>query len=135
VPGVSQTVVLTRLAQRTTKSLGPGDDLAAYAAQGGLLALFLSAGDPERLRDVLLGPGSAYTPATPAAIVHRVSWPDEQVIPTTVGEIATVLTERAITTTALVLVGEALAPRSPSCVERSHVYDPTFATAFRSAEA
>lgn len=132
VPGVSQTVVLTRLAKRTTKSLGPGDDLAAYAAQGGLLALFLSAGDPERLQSVLLGPGSAYSAATPAAIVHRVSWPDEQVVRTTVGELAAVLTERGITTTALVLVGDALAPAAASC-ERSHVYDPSFATAFRDA--
>ncbi|HWJ60396.1 MAG TPA: cobalt-precorrin-4/precorrin-4 C(11)-methyltransferase [Acidimicrobiales bacterium] len=134
VPGVSQTVVLTRLAKRTAKSLGPGDDLAAYAARGGLLALFLSAGDPERLQAVLLAPGSAYRAGTPAAIVHRVSWPDEQVIPTTVGEIAHVLTERGITTTALVLVGDALAPHPASC-ERSHVYDPSFATAFRDATA
>lgn len=133
VPGVSQTVVLTRLAKRTTKSLGPGDDLAAYAAQGGLLALFLSAGDPERLQEVLLGPGSAYAASTPAAIIHRVSWPDEQVITTTVGGIASELTTRGITTTALVLVGEALAPRLGACVERSHVYDPSFATAFRDA--
>lgn len=131
VPGVSQTVVLTRLAKRTTKSLGPGDDLAAYATQGGLLALFLSAGDPERLQDVLLDPTSAYSSDTPAAVVHRVSWPDEQVIPTTVGEIAAVLTDRGITTTALVLVGEALAPRPGAGVERSHVYDPSFTTAFR----
>jgi len=132
VPGVSQTVVLTRLAKRTTRSLGPGDDLAAYAAQGGLLALFLSAGDPERLQEVLLGPGSAYSSATPAAIVHRVSWPDEQVITTTVGGIAAALIERGITTTALVLVGDALGARTASC-ERSHVYDPSFATAFRDA--
>ena len=134
VPGVSQTVVLTRLAKRTTKSLGPGDDLAAYAAQGGLIALFLSAGDPERLQEVLLGSGSAYSAATPAAIVHRVSWPDEQVITTTVGALAATLAERGITTTALVLVGEALDPRTASC-ERSHVYDPSFTTAFRDATA
>ena len=131
VPGVSQTVVLTRLAKRTTKSLGPGDDLAAYATHGGLIALFLSAGDPERLQEVLLSPGSAYSAATPAAVVHRVSWPDEQVIPTTVGQISAVLADRGITTTALILVGEALAPRSEACVERSHVYDPSFTTSFR----
>ena len=138
VPGISQTVVLTRLAKRTTKSLGPGDDVAAYAAQGGLLALFLSAGDPERLQEVLLGPGSAFSAATPAAIVHRVSWPDEQVIPTTVGAIATELTTRGITTTALVLVGDALRPAeaagADACLDRSHVYDPAFATRYRDAE-
>jgi precorrin-4/cobalt-precorrin-4 C11-methyltransferase len=137
VPGVSQTVVLTRLATRTTRSLGPGDDLAANAAQGGLLALFLSAGDPERLQSVLLGPGSAYSTATPAAIVHRASWPDEQVVATTVGALAGELAARGITTTALVLVGDALRPADAAgdgCVARSHVYDPAFATAYRDAE-
>lgn len=136
VPGVSQTVVLTRLARRTTKSLGPGDDVTAYAARGGLMALFLSAGDPARLREALLAPPSAYTESTPAAVVHRVSWPDEKVIPTTVGEVAAVLAEHQITTTALVLVGDALRPAEAAdgvCVDRSHVYDPAFATRFRPA--
>ncbi|WP_421121424.1 cobalt-precorrin-4/precorrin-4 C(11)-methyltransferase [Aquihabitans daechungensis] len=133
VPGVSQTVVLTRLAKRTAKSLGPGDDLAAQAAQGGLIALFLSAGDPGRLQDVLLGPGSAFTAATPVAIVHRVTWPDEQLVTTTLGNLATELTERGITMSALVLVGEALRPGPDACVDRSHVYDPAFATRFRDA--
>ncbi len=133
IPGVSQTVVLTRLARRTAKSLGPGDDLAAYAAQGGLLALFLSAGDPQRVQEVLLGPGSAYSPSTPAAIVHRVSWPDEQLVRTTVGSIAAELTDRGITMSALVLVGDALHPGPGTCVDRSHVYDPSFATRFRDA--
>ncbi len=133
VPGVSQTVVLTRLAKRTTKSLGPGDDLAAYAAHGGLLALFLSAGDPAALQAVLLGPGSAYTATTPAAIVHRVSWPDEQLVTTTVGDLARELTERGISTSALVLVGEALRPADNAGTDRSHVYDPAFATRYREA--
>lgn len=135
IPGVSQTVVLTRLAKRTTRSLGPGDDLAAYAAQGGLLALFLSAGDPERLQEVLLGPRSAFTADTPAAIVHRVSWPDEQLVATTVGHLAEELRSRGIKMSALVLVGEALRPGPQACVDRSHVYDPSFATRFRDATA
>jgi precorrin-6Y C5,15-methyltransferase (decarboxylating) len=55
VPGVSQSVVITRLARRTAAALGPGDDLVAYAARGGVMAFFLSAGDPERLQATLLG--------------------------------------------------------------------------------
>lgn len=133
VPGISQTVVLTRLAKRTAKSLGPGDDLAAHARQGGLLALFLSAGDPERLQEVLLGPGSAFSAETPTAVVHRASWPDEQLVRTTLGRLAAELTERGITMSALVLVGEALRPGPGACVDRSHVYDPAFATRFREA--
>ena len=132
IPGISQTVVLTRLARRTAASMGPGEDLVGYAAQGGLLALFLSAGDPERLQATLLAPGSAYNDTTPVVIAHRVSWPDEQLVATNLGALAQELRDRGITTSALVLVGNALAPAA-GCIERSHVYDPAFSTQFREA--
>ena len=134
VPGVSQSVVLTRLARRTAASMGEGENLTAYAGQGGLLALFLSAGDGDGLQRALLGAGSAYTAATPAVIAHRVSWPDEHLIATDVGHLAAELNANGITTSALILVGDALRPRA-GCVIRSHVYDPAFSTQFREASA
>lgn len=133
-PGVSQSVVLTRVASRTASSMGPGDDVTAYAARGGVMALFLSAGNPEALQHALLGPGSAYSAATPAAVIHRVTWPDEAIYPTTVGGVAKILADNFITTTALVLVGEALRPAN-ACTARSHVYDPAFSHRFREATA
>jgi precorrin-4/cobalt-precorrin-4 C11-methyltransferase len=130
VPGVSQSVIITRLARRTRAALGPADDLAAFAAHGGLLALFLSAGDPQRLQDTLLHEGSRFDATTPALIGYRVSWPDEQVIATTVGNLASELTRRAISTSAMIVVGDALraTPR------RSHVYNPTFSHHYRQAQ-
>jgi len=133
VPGVSQSVVITRLARRTTAALGPGDDLVAYAAQGGVMALFLSAGDPERLQATLLSEGSVYAQDTPALIAYRVSWPDEQVVPTTVGQLAAELAQRSITTSALILVGAALRPGARA--RRSHVYDPSFSHQYRPSGA
>ncbi len=133
VPGVSQSVVITRLARRTAAALGPGDDLVAYAAQGGVMALFLSAGDPARLQATLLSEGSAYAADTPALIAYRVSWPDEQVVQTTVGQLATELANRAIATSALILVGAALRPGTSA--RRSHVYDPSFAHQYRPENA
>jgi precorrin-4/cobalt-precorrin-4 C11-methyltransferase len=130
-PGVSQTVVLGRVARRTAASMGAGEDIAAHAALGGLVALFLSAGDPDGVRRAVLGPGSRFSPATPALIAHRVSWPDERLIATTAGEVASALREHEIRTTALVLVGEALGGGRLGA--RSHVYDPAFATSFRPA--
>ena len=133
VPGVSQSVVITRLARRTAASLGAGDDLVAYAAQGGVMALFLSAGDPDRLQATLLGEGSAYREETPALIAYRVSWPDEQVVATTLGQVAAELSQRSISTSALILVGDALRPAGRA--RRSHVYDPAFSHQHRASSA
>jgi len=133
VPGVSQSVVLGRLARRTRAGLGAGDDLVAYAAQGGVMVLFLSAGDPSLVQATLLTPPSAYDPGTPALIAFRVSWPDEQIVLTTLGELASELTQRAITTSALILVGDALRPGEAG--RRSHVYDPAYAHRYRSSRA
>ena len=130
VPGVAQSVVITRLARRTAAALGPGDDPAAYAAHGGVMALFLSAGDPERLQATLLSRRfGVWRTSTPAIIAYRVSWPDEQVVATTVGCIAQELAARSIATSALVLVGHALRPGASA--RRSHVYDPSFGHQYR----
>jgi precorrin-4/cobalt-precorrin-4 C11-methyltransferase len=133
VPGVAQSVVITRLARRTAAALGPRDDVVAFAARGGVMALFLSAGDPDGLQASLLGEGSAYGVETPAIIAYRVSWPDEQVIATTVGSIAHELASRSIGTSALILVGDAL--RAGSRARRSHVYDPSFTHRHRPSSA
>lgn len=129
VPAVSQTVVLTRLADRTSASMRRGEGVAAVAVHGATMAVFLSAARPDALRDELLGPGSAYSPDTPALIASRVSWPDEQLVETTVGELAVDLQRLGTTRTVLVLVGDALG-RSPAA-RRSHVYAPDYEHTFR----
>ena len=133
VPGISQSVVLTRLATRTVASLGAGDDFAAMAALGGVMALFLSAGEPVALQERLLAPGSAFSPSTPAVIAHRVSWPDERIIRTTVGCLADDLVAHEIRMSALILVGDALAVHGGDDrrAGRSHVYDPAFTHRYR----
>jgi precorrin-4/cobalt-precorrin-4 C11-methyltransferase len=133
IPGVSQSVVLTRLAGRTAASVPPRESVAAYAAMGATLAIFLSAARPAELESELLAVGSAYTADTPAAIVIRASWPDERVVSTTVGGLARALAETGATMTVLVLVGEALRPAEPPA--RSHLYAPSFAHSFRKRSA
>jgi precorrin-4/cobalt-precorrin-4 C11-methyltransferase len=128
VPGVSQSVVLTRLAGRTSGSMPPGESVRSYAASGGTLAVFLSAARPAELQAELLAPGSAFDESTPAAIVVRASWPDEQVIRSTVGTLAADLEASGATLTTLVLVGAALADAEPA---RSHLYSPAFAHRYR----
>jgi precorrin-4/cobalt-precorrin-4 C11-methyltransferase len=131
IPRVAQSVVVTRLAARTGDSMPEGESLGAFAATGCTLAVFLSAARPAALQRELLAPPSAYTADTPAAIVVRASWPDEQVVATTCGRLAEDLAATGATTTVLVLVGPALQGAAP----RSHLYSPSFAHAHRRRSA
>jgi len=128
-PGVAQSVVLTRLAHRTAASVPEHESVAAYARVGGTLAVFLSAARPDELQTELLTVGSLHAPETPAVIAHRVTWPDEQVVRTSVGNLAESLRTLGATTTVLVLVGDALGDEPNS--GRSHVYAPSYAHSFR----
>ena len=136
IPQVSQSVVLTRLGGRTQTSMPTRETLAAFSAFGTTMAVFLSGARPAELVGELLSEGSAYTADTPAAVIVRVSWPDEQVLRTTVGELAGAIRASGATKTVLVLVGDALAPATgPGALARSHLYDPAFAHAFRRRSA
>jgi precorrin-4/cobalt-precorrin-4 C11-methyltransferase len=128
IPQVSQSVVLTRLPGRTAASMPARETIAAFAATGCTMAVFLSGARPVELRQELL---QGYGPDTPAAIVVRASWPDEQVVLTTVDRLADELRATGATTTVLVLVGQALAGAAP----RSHLYSPAYAHKFRRRSA
>jgi precorrin-4/cobalt-precorrin-4 C11-methyltransferase len=129
IPGVSQSLVVTRLAGRTSASMPTGEGVAAFARHGATMAVLLSAARPDELQDELLAPGSAYRPETPAVIVVRATWPDQQMVRTTVARLADDLRATGATMTALVLVGEALAERPVE--RRSHLYSPDYTTAYR----
>lgn len=131
VPGVAQTVVLTRLARRTAASVPDGESVAALARRGATMALYLSAGDPETLQQELLCEGSAYTVTTPAVIGYKVTWPEEIVRRSTVGRLAGDLALMGKRTSVMILVGDALAAADVPVV--SHVYSASFGHTFRPA--
>jgi precorrin-4/cobalt-precorrin-4 C11-methyltransferase len=124
VPAVAQTVIATRLPGRTAASMPEGDSVAAYAAHGATLAVYLSGARAAQLQDELL---AGYGPDTPAAVVVRATWPDEQVHVTTVGDLAATMAATGARTTVLVLVGPALAGAAPRCL----LYDPAYAHGHR----
>lgn len=126
IPSVSQSLIITRMAGRTP--VPEREDIARLAAHGASMAVFLSAGLLDGLRDKLLA-GAAYNENTPAAIVHKASWPDERVFRCTVGTLPETAAANGIEKTALILVGDFL--RSGSGYERSKLYDPAFTTGFR----
>ena len=101
LPGVSQSVIITRMAGRTP--VPERESIAALAAHGATMVIFLSAGMLEGLSTELLK--GAYTPDTPAALVYKATWPEEKVVRCTVGTLAQAGREHQISKTALVLVG------------------------------
>ncbi len=124
LPGVSQAVIACRMAGRTP--VPAGQDIRALAAHGASMAVFLSAGMLEELCNELTAGG--FAPETPAAVVYKASWPEEEIIR---GTLKT-LPEKAshIRKTALVLVGGFLCGGG----ERSKLYDPSFSHGYREAD-
>lgn len=125
VPGVSQTVILTRMAGRTP--VPKGQELSSLASHRASMVLFLSAGLLEESQAELLRGG--YSPDTPAAIVYKATWPDEKVFRCTVSTLAETAKQNGIGKTALILIGDFLGDGG----ERSLLYDPTFTTGYREA--
>ncbi len=123
LPGVSQTVILTRLEGRTPVPEREGvADLARHQAS---MVIFLSAGRLEELEDQLLAGG--YPPKTPAAVVYKASWQDQKIVSGNLAGIAQRAKEAGIHKTALVVVGDFLGGSHGL----SKLYDRHFTHGFR----
>ena len=115
LPGISQSLIITRMAGRT--AVPERESIESFAAHQASMAVYLMDG--------------GYAPDTPAAIVYKATWPDEEAYVCTVETLAAVAVEHQITKTALILVGDVLA--APG-YERSKLYDPGFTTGYRKAK-
>jgi len=127
LPGISQSVVITRMAGRTP--VPERESVRSFAAHGATMVLFLSAGLLEKTQAELLAGG--YGEDTPAAIVYKASWPDEKTCLCTVGTLARCAKENGISRIALIVVGDAV---KQSGYARSKLYDPAFSTEYRPAK-
>ena len=123
LPGVSQTVIITRAAGRTP--VPEKENIRSLAAHRATMAIFLSAGLLEQLEEDLVEGG--YPPETPAAIVYKATWPDEKVCICQVSTLAETAQKEGINKTALILVGDFLGQQ----YDRSLLYHPNFTTGFR----
>jgi precorrin-4/cobalt-precorrin-4 C11-methyltransferase len=104
LPGVSQTVVLTRTAVRAS-AMPTGETLDALAASGATLAIHLSINNLARVvRDLV----PHYGADCPIVVAYRVSWPDQRILRGTLATIRAEVKAAAITRTALILVGRVL---------------------------
>ncbi|MGY1744137.1 precorrin-4 C(11)-methyltransferase [Blastococcus sp. SYSU D00695] len=118
VPGVAQTVVLTRTSARSTP-MPPGEQLSAYAATGATLVLHLAV---QRLDELAPQLAEHYGAGCPAAVVAYASRADEVVLRGTLADIAGQVAEAGIRRTAIVVVGPALAAGQ---FPDSHLYSTT----------
>ncbi len=104
LPGVAQTVVLTRTSGRAS-AMPPGESLAAYAATGATLAIHLSIHVLDEVAETLI---PHYGAEGAVAVVVRASWPEQVVIRGTLSTITAQVREAGVERTALILVGPAL---------------------------
>ncbi len=126
LPGVSQTVIITRAAGRT--SVPERESIAALAAHNATMVIFLSAAKTRMLSEELIRGG--YDKNTPAAIVYKATWRDEKICRCTVDTLDKTAKEHGITKTALICVGNFLGNDHLL----SRLYDAGFETGFRKAE-
>lgn len=122
LPGVSQTVILTRMEGRTP--MPEKEKLADLAKHQATMVIFLSVGQIEELAKELM---KSYPPETPAAVVYKASWEDQKIVTGDLAAIAEKVKEAGITKTALIVVGNFLG----SEYELSRLYDKHFTHAFR----
>lgn len=105
VPGVSQSVVISRVSTLST-SMPPGEDLATLGRSGATLVLLLAAAQIDTIVAELT---PNYGPDCPVAVVAYATRPGEQVVRATVSTIAPALKDAGITKTAVIIVGKVLA--------------------------
>ncbi len=105
VPGVAQTVTLTRVATLSTP-MPPGEDLTTLAQSGATLVLHLAAAQIDAIIPQLVAGG--YRPETPAAVVAFATWPQQTVLRGTLADIAEQMHDANIAKTAVIIVGDVL---------------------------
>lgn len=122
LPGVSQTVILTRLSGRT--KVPAKEDLEKLSRVRATLVVFLSIQEIEKVAAKIK---RGYSQNTPVAVIEKVTCPDERVIRGTLKDIAEKVKKIGIKRQALIIVGDVLKKK----FKLSRLYDKNFAHGFR----
>lgn len=125
LPGISQTVIITRVEGRTGKSEGGKlEELAKHKAS---MAIFLSIQEIDNVIESLL---EGYDEDTPTAVVYKATWDDESILKGTLKDIGSKVKKAGITRHAMILVGRFLKDEG----ELSKLYASNFSHMFREAK-
>ena len=106
VPGVAQTITLSRVATLST-AMPEREDLRTLSGVGGTLVLHLAAAQIDSIV-ADLGAGG-YAADTPVAVVAFASWPTQIVLRGTLADIAAQMRNAGVTKTAVIVIGDVLA--------------------------
>ena len=127
LPGISQSLIITRMAGKT--EVPAKESIESFATHQASMAIYLSTGMLPELSSRLIAGG--YDKETPAALVYKATWPEEETYVCTIETLADTAEAHGITKTALVLVGEVIAHRQ---YQKSRLYAADFSTEFRQAK-
>ena len=122
LPGVSQTVIITRIEGRTPVPETEG--LEVLAKSKATLCIFLSVNEIDKVVSILK---PVYGSNCPVAIVYKASWKDEKVIISNLSDVADEITQNGIKKTAIIIVGDVLSKN----FEYSKLYDKHFNHSYR----
>ena len=122
LPGVCQTVILTRISGRT--KVPAKEDLQRLGQSKATMVIFLSI---DRIGDVIKKIKKNYGLNTPVAMVEKVSFPDERIITGTLENIAKKVKKAGIARQALIIIGDIL----KKDYQKSKLYDKGFEHMFR----
>lgn len=123
LPEISQTVIITRPEGRTP--VPPGESLRELAAHRSTMCIFLGV---HMIEDVCRELLEYYPPDTPAAVVKRASWPDQEIIRGTLTDIPGKVKAAGVRKTAMIIVGRVL---EPGDFRASKLYDAGFSHEYR----
>ena len=102
------------------------ESIESFAAHNATMVLFLSTGMAGSLSQKLISGG--YSPDTPAAIVYKATWADEEKYICTIGTLEETAQKHNISKTALIIIGNIIVPGG---YNRSELYNPCFSTEYR----
>lgn len=126
LPEISQTIILTRTEGKASP-MPERERLEILGQSGATLAIHLSIRNLRHVEEALT---PHYGANCPVVIVYRATWPDEEIIVTTLSEMRARVREEKITRTALILVGRVL---GETRFHDSRLYAPDFAHVLRNA--
>ncbi|MCR4436326.1 MAG: precorrin-4 C(11)-methyltransferase [Clostridiales bacterium] len=124
LPGVTQTIILTRMEGRT--EVPDRESIQALASHKATMIIFLSV---QMIDELVKRLQAGYGEDTPIAVVYKASWPEQKVIRGTLGNISALVGRENVRKTALIVVGGFLG----NDYELSRLYDKTFSHEYRSA--
>lgn len=127
LPGISQSLIITRMEGRT--QVPDRESIESFAAHKASMAIYLSAGMIQELSRRLIEGG--YEGNTPAALIYKATWVEEEAYVCTIETLYNVSVKYGITKTALILVGNAIAHQH---YRKSRLYASDFSTEYREAK-